>query len=247
MKKYLLLFSFLLGTWATAVAQNYTTAEGRILLSGLVVNEAGEPMADVHIVNQFNRQVTITDASGFFTIYISKHHVLHFTSVGYETYVFRVDRDFEGDMLYKEVEMIVKPISLREFTVKDQEEEIETVVRVPEPEPTIDVGTLRGRTPVPVEPTLMSPISYFYEIFGNKPQQRRKVQELLRQQRLDSIAYARLSGEKVWEMTGLFGERLVEFKEFCNLPPEFYLYANDYEFFTTIRLLYTRFQNQSLE
>ncbi|HAA14486.1 MAG TPA: hypothetical protein DCE41_23505 [Cytophagales bacterium] len=229
-------------------AQRVLTAEGRILFSGEVKNAEGKPLADVHIVNQFNREVTITDATGFFSTYISKHHTLHFTSVGYETHIFTVNRSFGGDMLYQEIVLQPKTYTLREVTVEDENEVIETVVRKPPPEPMPDLGTLRGRTPVPVQPNLIqNPISYFYELWGDKPKQRRKVQELLREQRLDSIAYARLSGDKVWELTGLYGDRLIAFKEYCNLPPEFYLYASDYEFLITIRQLYARFQQRPLE
>jgi len=232
----------------SAHAQRVLTAEGRILLSGEVKNSQGQPLADVHIVNQFNREVTITDASGFFSTYISKHHTLHFTSVGYETHIFTVNREFGGDMLYQEVVLQPKTYALREVTVEDESEEvIETVVRKPAPQPLPDLGTLQGRTPVPVAPSMMSPISYLYEMWGSKPKQRRKVQSLLRQQRLDSIAFARLSSDDIWELTGLYGDRLIDFKEYCNLPPEFYLYASDYEFLITIRHLYARFQQRPLE
>ncbi|MEL6533924.1 MAG: hypothetical protein AAFQ98_00865, partial [Bacteroidota bacterium] len=43
------------------------------------------------------------------------------------------------------------------------------------------------------------------------------------------------------------GDRLIAFKEYCNLPPEFYLYASDYEFLITIRKFYTRFQQRPLD
>lgn len=238
----LLVFCLMLMAWQCHA--QYTTAEGRILLSGEVKDEEGKALANVHIVNQFTREVTITDASGFFTTYISKHHILRFTSVGYEPYLLSIDRSFDRDILYQEIIMASRVYTLRGLTVEDSEEVIETVVRKPEPQRLADLGTLGGREPVPVAPTLLNPISLLYQTFGSKPRQQRMVAELQRLRYLDSVATARLSGPLVWEMTGLFGKELEAFKKYCALPPEFYVNASEYEFVATIRQYFIRFRNQ---
>lgn len=223
------------------------TAEGRILFTGEVVNEEGKPLPDVHIINQVNREVTVTDASGFFTMYISKYHTVNFSSVGYRTFVFSVDRAFAGDMLYKTIVLEERTYTLREVTVADQEEKIETIIEKPVLQRGPDLGTLKGREPVPVAPSLMNPISLLYQQFGSVPKQKRKLAAILYQQRVDSIAYSRLSDDRIWQMTGLYGDRLEEFKEYCDLPSEFYLYATEYEFITTIRRYFIRFQTTPVE
>ena len=52
------------------------------------------------------------------------------------------------------------------------------------------------------------------------------------------IINSKFNKRNVGELTGLKGEELVEFMDYCNLPEEFLLNASEYDILDTVKRMY---------
>jgi len=225
----------------------YGTTEGLILFTGeIVLEDSVTPLADVHLYNRNNHQITITDPSGFFSMYVSKIHVVQFTSIGYETYYFSIPGGYQGDVYYHKIILQRRTIPLENVTIYSKMEVTESMLRrenSPNPLKNVSYGTLRG-DPVPVEPGIMNPASLLWDWFSREGKEKRKLKTILKLDEVRSQVDARFESELIWELTGLYGEELERFKLFCKLPRNFVLNANEYEFLLAIKSCYYSYKNQ---
>ena len=219
----------------------YGTTEGLVLLSGEVVDPDGQGLIDVHVQNLNNRQVIVTDQTGFFSIYVHPTHRLRFSAVGYRPYYLEIEVD-EGTIdLYEVIKMRRETIALDEITIKAEEVERATEMMMPPPgEPLFTIG-YQGEQ-MPVKPNLGNPISYLYYWLSKEGKQMRKLEELKKQGKITGDVDARFESELFWELTGLVGEELDEFKEFCNMSDAFIRYSSDYDFIFKVRQCYDEFK-----
>ena len=243
--KFLTLLSFILLPCLIARAQ-YGTTEGLVLLTGEIINADNSlPLADVHIYNQNNQQVTVSDPTGFFSIYVSKIHVLRLSSVGFDPFYFSVPGDFRGDVFYTQIIMTPSTIPLRNLTIYGEEEKTESMLTRKQPENPLEgvqLGTLRGEAR-PVKPTLENPISLLWDWFSKEGKEKRKLRALLQRDEIRAAVDKRFESELIWELTGLYGVELEKFKRYCNLPEGFVIQANEYDFLLAVKLCYYDYKN----
>lgn len=227
--------------------QQYGTTRGLILISGILVNEDSVELSDVHIYNQNNRQILISDRSGFFSMYVAKSHVLRITSIGYETKYLSVPADFKGDLYFTYVVLKERVTPLSNVTIfgKEVEETKSMLKREEQPKPfgEYGIGTLQSE-PVRVKPTAGSPISLLYEWFSRESKENKKLEEILKQDAIRQSINKRFESEIIWELTGLYGLELARFKRYCNFPQTFALYASEYDFLVEVKKCFYRYQNQ---
>ncbi len=245
--KYPLFFIlFYLATGIVPVFSQYGTTQGLVLLTGEILQEDGiTPLPDVHIYNQNNTNVTVSDPTGFFSMYVSKIHVLRFSSVGYDAFFYSIPGDFDGDVYYIHIEMKQSTIALRPITVYGTEEKTESMLtrEVLKPMPGVQFGTLVGEAR-PVEPNLGNPVSLLWDWFSKEGKEKRKLKELLKQDALRHKVDMRFESDLIWQLTGLYGEELEKFKRYCNLSQNLVLHANEYDFLLTVKTCYYKYKNQ---
>ncbi len=229
---------------ATAMAQSDV-----VLYSGEVINKnTGSPIQDVHILNKNNGVVSISDEDGFFSIQVFNHHVLQFSVIGFETKIVNIQNDENSRYLHTTVKLEPKIYALRPVTIQDMQKEVETVVRKPEENWKYGKYGLKltgTGAPEKVGPTLENPISLLYDWFSREGKQKRKLEELLKEEKIAKAVAARYESDLIWEATGLYGEDLVRFKNFCNLPQSFILNSNDYDFLMAVKGCYIEYKRKS--
>jgi hypothetical protein len=229
------------------ILAQYGTTQGLVLLTGEILNEDGvTPLQDVHIYNQNNKQVTVSDPTGFFSMYVSKIHVLRFSSVGYETFYFSLPGDFMGDVYYIQIDMIRKTVALRSITIYGEEEKTESILTREKPLNNLEnvqLGTLVGEAK-PVDPTLENPVSLLWDWFSREGKEKRKLKQILERDEIRATVDNRFESDLIWELTGLYGEELEKFKRYCNLPEGFVINANEYDFLLSVKSCYYKYKNQ---
>jgi hypothetical protein len=225
----------------------YGTTRGLILLTGEILQEDGiTPLQDVHVYNQNNRQVNVSDPTGFFSMYVSKVHVLRFSSVGYEPFYFSIPGDFSSDVYYVQIEMKSRTVPLRAITIYGEEEKTVSMLTREKSQNSlgdIQLGTLRGKAK-PVEPTLENPMSLLWDWFSREGKEKRKLKAILARDEIRSAVDKRFESDLIWELTGLYGEELEKFKRYCNLPEGFVIDANEYDFLLSVKSCYYKYKNQ---
>ena len=216
-------------------------------MTGEVKSEGGlTALPDVHVYNQNNAQVTVTDQSGFFSMYVSKIHVIRFSSVGYDSFYFSIPGDFAGDVYYVRIEMKQSITALRSVTIYGKEEKTESMLSRdtgPNPLANVQLGTLKGEARE-IEPTLANPVSLLWEWFSKEGKEKRKLKEILARDEIRTSVDKRFDSELIWELTGLYGEELENFKAYCNLPEGFVIQASEYDFLLAVKTCYYKYKNQ---
>lgn len=225
----------------------YGTTEGLILFTGEVIDEGSEtPLPDIHLLNRNNRNVTVTDPSGFFSMYISKIHVVRFTSVGYEPFYFSIPGGFKGDVYFQRIPLTKRTTPLENVNIygePDKTESILSINDIPNPLEGVSYGTLQGEAHE-VEPSIMNIASLMWEWWSREGKEKRKLKEILKQDAIREKVDKRFESELIWELTGLYGEELERLKKYCNLPPGYVITANEYDFLLTLKTCYNNYKNQ---
>lgn len=239
--KYLILITTIMCGWAGNLQAQYGTTEGLILLSGEVVDENGKPLKDVHIQNMGNKQVTVTDNSGFFSIFLYKDHNLRFSAVGFRPTYFTTKANSKSS-IYQVIKLRSTSVALNEITVTARKEARATEMMIPpEGDPLFSIGYQGEQKEV--KPNVGSPISALYNWLGKEGKQNKKLEELLKQDKIKEIAGKRFESEEFWQLTGLVGPELEEFKDFCGMTDLFLATATDYEFLVRVKACYENFNN----
>ena len=225
----------------------YGTTQGLILLTGEVKSEDGiTPLPDIHVLNQNNTAVTVTDATGFFSMYVSKIHVLRFSSVGYEPFYFSLPGDFAGEVYFVTIELKQSITPLKAITIYGETEKTESMLlrdTGPNPLANMQLGTLRGEARA-IEPTIANPVSLLWDWFSKEGKEKRKLKELLALEEVKYSVDKRFESELIWELTGLYGEELENFKRYCNLPEGFVIRASEYDFLLEVKSCYYKYKSQ---
>jgi hypothetical protein len=223
------------------VKAQYGTTQGLILLSGEVVDDEGNGLKDVHVQNMGNKNVTVTDNSGFFSIYLHKSHNLRFSAVGFRPTYFTPSENSRASV-YKVVKLRSVATALSEITIRPDEVERATEMMIPSPgEPLFSIG-FQGEQE-DFKPNIGSPISALYNLFSKDSKQQKKLEELLKQDKLQELYDQRFERDDFWQLTGLSGAELEEFKEFCGMSELFVITATDYEFILRVKSCYDKFNN----
>ncbi len=225
----------------------YGTTEGLILLTGEIVEEGIEnPLSDVHVLNRNNGVVTVSDPTGFFSMYVAKTHVIRFTSVGYEAFYFSIPGGFKSDVFYQKIILKRRVTPLENVTIYgdiDVTESMLSVEEVPNPLEGVSYGTLQGEAHE-VAPSVMNIASLMWEWWSREGKEKRKLKEILKQDAIRDQVDKRFESELIWQLTGLYGDELERFKIYCNLPPGYVISANEYDFLLTVKTCYYNYKNQ---
>lgn len=215
------------------------TINAQIILSGEILSkESGEKLNHIHVVNTSSGAIAISENSGFFSIPISKFDVVRFSSVGRQSFYFSIPRDFIGEVYFTQIEMETRTIPLKGITVMAKRTKVESILLRQKP--------LRTHhfKPKPASISASNALTILWEELSRKGREKRKVESLRRNEELTTQASQRFNGALVWEMTGLFGEEMKRFQEFCNLPPTKVINVNEYEFLVAVKSCYNRYKGQ---
>ncbi|QEM07967.1 carboxypeptidase-like regulatory domain-containing protein [Mucilaginibacter rubeus] len=116
---YLILSAFLF--WAYTVNAQ-TTVKGTVVESG-----KNNKMSDVFVRDNQNRQMTLTDSKGNFSIRTETGHTLIFSSPGYVS-----DTLYVTDFTNKKIEMVAQTIALRQVNISAKRQTFDAHKEYPE-------------------------------------------------------------------------------------------------------------------
>jgi hypothetical protein len=238
--RYLISWCLLLLSHGVVQAQ-YGTTQGLVLFSGEVVDEEGNGLADVHVQNMSSKHVTVTDRSGFFSIYLHRTHRLRFSAVGYRPFYFSLNEHNPASSQYELITLKSATIALSEVTVHSEKEERATEMMLPPPgKPLFSFGYQGEQTKI--KPNVGNPVSLLYYWLSKEGKQQRKLEALLKQEKIKKLVDKRFDSDEFWQITALTGQELEEFKNFCGMSDLFILSASDYEFLLRIKDCYNKFK-----
>lgn len=209
------------------------------------------PIEYAHIINISGNNATISDSLGTFDLKIEPGDSLMITSIGYQTTYYQY-KDSLQKVVFRSIAMDEQVYAIsgvevtpwgtyRDFKrkflsldIKDPQEDVhpllwEGINREPE---------LKEEQ---INPGITSPITMIYSLFSKEIQSKQKLRELQRAKTREDRLNEKFNREQVSALTGLEGEKLERFMNYCNFSEEYILNTREYFILERVKKCYQQF------
>lgn len=204
-----------------------------ILEGGLMDSTTNEPVQFAHVSNYRTQQMTITNAMGKFRIPASIGDTIVFSIVGYQTIGWEVKPHWHEDGITLKLPRDVT--FLDEVLVYDLPPEEIFKQRLLNYEPTDTSFWYHGmEKPKPLDNAPLTekqinnplfvvahPTNFLYQKFSKRAKEARKYHQIVSTSRSQYRAYEKFSRDWVAEETGLQGDELTDFMQYCDYSVEY--------------------------
>jgi hypothetical protein len=246
----ILLFSLLLLLSPQLYAQH---KDSTITLHGSLYDSKDfSPVEFAHIINLNRPHATISDSSGYFDIKMNKGDTLHITCIGYEDKY--VSYEPIATAIFKSIPLNQKAYKIESIKItpwKTYQEFKNRFISLDIDNPRENVHPLvwegLPRKPLDVEPpapNIGNPVSFLYDVFSGEREQRRKYNEILSRETKKRKIRSKYNKEIVSNLTGLKGEKLEEFMDFCNFTEQELLNRSAYDILKEVKRKYQWFKSK---
>ena len=222
-----------------------------IRLSGIIVNEADEPLPFVTVTNLATQQGVVSNQEGFFYLTFPAHDTLQLSAVNYEAYTVYFGDTAQATNYDLKVRLSEKTYQLESVTVfafRDEAAFKRAVLAlddVPEESEKIVIpGTYQGPR-IEKRASAASPISFLYDRFSKRAKYERRVQQAKQETKYQKSLAKKYNRGMVEKITDLHHEQLDEFILFCQLKDEFIEQANEYDIILAINRCYRDFEQRN--
>ncbi len=194
----------------------------------LIDSISNKPVPYAHIYNESQRHGSISDSSGYFSVYGESGDILAFIALGYLGKKYIISGD--DSTMQKTIYLIVNSFQIEEVTIETpgtykqfQKEFIE--VDPKEGQPMQDLPEFnKYKTPDMLDTNVISslgfkiahPVTALYYNHSKEEESKRKVLYLEQQKLKQSTVDAKYNREIVSKETGFEGNDLINFMGFCN-------------------------------
>ncbi|MGB3618007.1 MAG: carboxypeptidase-like regulatory domain-containing protein [Catalinimonas sp.] len=223
-------------------AQMWTEQGGRVRDATTLA-----PVPGAHVLNLTHRRGTATDTTGAFRLPARPADTLVVTALGYTSDTLAVPEgvdEWEIDLqptVYELESMVFERGDVarfkRDLLALDLPPEEEEGIKIAGVRRHIDPGAAeRGR------PTLLSPASFLYDRLSKRAKEERKVAQLEREANFQRQIRKKFNERIVGDITGLEGEALTDFMNYCRPADEFLAQANAYEIHAEVLTCLRRYE-----
>lgn len=212
--------------------------------------ESFKPVKYAHIININNGRATVSDTLGNFDIRIRPRDSLRITSIGFQSKIYHYKGEWESvvfesiplqERVYEISSVEITPWGTYEdFKNKFLNLDMETPRESLHPLVFEDLPQLPDDTE-PLEPGIFSPVSMIYNLFSKEAKARKKYHELKNRESIEKKIEEKFNRETVSNLTGLEGEKLDRFMEFCNFTDAYILNTKEYFILEQVKLKYKQF------
>ena len=224
------------------------------LYGKLYDSKDSSPVEFAHVVNLDSPYATISDSLGFFDIKLYPGDTLQITSIGYHD---------ESIAINKYLPAVFRSISMQQRTYDIASVEItpwgtyrdfkNKFISLDLKNPEEDVHPLlwkdlprKPEEPEPHYPSVFNPVSFLYDVFSGDRESRIKYYEILSKETKERKIRSKYNKEIVGNLTGLKGEELADFMEFCNFTEEELLNKTGYEILKEVKKKYQIFKKDTV-
>ena len=254
MKRILPFFFFLLAgvvTFAQETAEEMPVQE----LTATVVNAQTDfPLQSVHVIN-LNRVVgTITNQDGKFKITAAVNDTLYLTYLGFKPQKFRVTNDmfkFEDtkialtELAFALEEVIVRPYQLTgylEIDVKNLPVNNAYQYSISGLNKSYEGGSKSPSAVTKVLGAILNPADLLRNLFGKKPKQMRKLQQMKQDDNIRDLLASKFDRETLTQLLQLDKMDIEDILNNCNYSRSFIQTANDLQILDAISSCYEEYK-----
>lgn len=251
MKKLLplvLLFNYFIGF---SQEDNVPTQE----LTATVINAQTDfPLESVHIINLNKVKGTITNEDGKFTVIASVNDTLYLTYLGFKPQKVKVTNDmfrFEGtkialtELAYALEEVVVRPYQLTgylEIDVKNLPINDAYQYSISGLNKSYEAGNKNPSAVTKVLGAILNPADLLRNLFGKKPKQMRKLQQMKQDDDIRDLLASKFDRETLTELLQLEKMDIDDILNNCNYSKSFITTANDLQILDAISACYEEYK-----
>lgn len=221
--------------FATQVAAQKAEKDSVFWFTGKVLSDEYMAVPSAHIINTQNLQIAVSSNNGFFEMPVTLKDTLRISSIGFYTKYVAIKDVLDNSKVFSRIVLSRKTYQLGEVDVfsltyeefkqlviedKPTEEELkqkkwlETILSPQEladiKQPPVQTGiTLNFRSP--------------------RQKQYEKLREIKKREAENEIIEAKFNKQMIKNITGLQGDRLLDFIWFCNFDRHYLLHAKEYD------------------
>lgn len=254
MQKYLLVLfsvSFFLG-----FSQEDKQSQQQGEIKAVVINaQTNVPLESVHIVNLNKVVGTITNPEGEFSITAAVNDTLYFSYLGFKSQKIRVTNDmykFEGtkisltELAYALEEVIVRPFQLTgylEIDVKNLPIENKAYqYSISGLNVGYEAGNKNPSAVTKVLGAILNPADLLRNLFGKKPKQMRKLQQIKEDDQIRDLLASKFDRETLTELLQIEKMDIDDILNNCSYSKSFIATANDLQILDAISSCYEEFK-----
>ena len=200
--------------------------------------ETGNQLINVLVVNKSNGNGTFGDKRGNFILQVGKTDSIVVSAFGYSSFIFSL-RDSVERSVYKIKAQLRKPVViLRPVTIiADRElEEIEEDIR--------QLGYNQRDYMLSGIDAVRSPITFLYQQFSRREKSKRKLAQLINEERKRDLLKELLTKYVDYEIIDLDDSGFDEFIDYCNVSETFMKSSSQYEFLMYVKYQYKNWEEQ---
>lgn len=212
------------------------------------------PIEFAHVINLDSPYATISDSSGFFDIKLHARDTLHITSIGYHDKTLTFNEFLPA--VFRSISMQQRAYDIKSVKITpwgSYQDFKHNFITLEIDGPEEDVHPLLWRSlprkpaePEPHHPDVFNPVSYLYDVFSGKREERIKYNEILSKEAKQKRIRSKYNKEIVSNLTGLEGEELDRFMEFCNFTEEELLNKKGYKILKEVKRKYQLFKKDTV-
>ncbi|SHG23995.1 carboxypeptidase-like regulatory domain-containing protein [Flagellimonas flava] len=253
MKRVLLIFFSFVFLNGFSQSEDTTAVEGE-LVAKVVNAQSGFPMESVHIINLNKVVGTITNQEGKFTIPAAVNDTLYFTFLGFKSEKVRVTSDmfkFEDteialtELAYALEEVIVRPYQLTgylEIDVKNLPINNAYQYSISGLQKSYEGGSKSPSAVTKVLGAILNPADLLRNLFGKKPRQMRKLQQMKQDDDIRNLLASKFDRETLTELLQLEKVDIEDILNNCNYSRSFINTANDLQILDAISSCYEEYR-----
>ncbi|MEM7162339.1 MAG: hypothetical protein AAF487_07835 [Bacteroidota bacterium] len=194
--------------------------------------ENGNKLINILVVNKSNGNGTFGDRFGNYTMNVGKNDSIVISAIGYSSYIFSL-KDSTLKSVYTISPQLKKPVVyLRPVTIiaERELEEIEKDIQ--------ELGYSRQDYMVSGIDVLQSPITFLYQAFSKRERSKRKLAELVNEERKRDLLKELFRKYVDYHIINLEDHEFDEFIDYCNVSEEFLKSTSQYEFLMFVKYSY---------
>ena len=236
--------------------------KGESRLFGIVTDEKGKVLNNVHVIDRTTFMGATTNISGNYDIMVNENDTVLFSYLGFKSKEFIVPTLLNENSFRLDIKMCTDTLLLKSAVVYPfpanaaaLEKDLLTI-EIPDTARKVELHL--DMISINIEPDLNnyrtgeiklisfgSVVSQMYDALSHEGKMKRKYQQILEHDKIDEIAAARLTDSLIMRATGLVEKREIEaLREYCDLQPVFIVDATEYELYVALLDCYKSFTSQ---
>ena len=246
-KKILLLF-FFIGLLLIQPYSAFSQQEDNVLIEGVIIDENNTPVPFVNVGNLRTNKGTASNNEGRFRVSMLQSDTLVFSSIGYQRYVFTLNKEIATRQLNITIHMNSSSLELepvKVYAFKDEQALKRAILEMQikdEPPSKIIIPGIQYGDMSKTKPNLKSPISLVQGVFSKSIKEEKKYAQVSKEyDSWQKNVYNKYNPIMVREVTGLPEDKVDDFMKFCEIGESFIRLSNEYEIVVAIQKCYNNY------